>query len=163
MQRVGLDLTLFESTWILSAIDYYSRFVWKINWLMPHVEGILPKGPYLPCVSMAGRALMAEYHRCVKIIKLPLVVTCDLVCGARFESHILDSWVRPANLMRLSNSQSRPATRDSGPPNASVTSHSQAPYGLFPGCSQAVLNKNRTSTHGSRAAPYEFCLLVRGP
>ena len=26
-------------------------------------EGILPKGPYLPCVSMAGRALLAGYHR----------------------------------------------------------------------------------------------------
>ena len=25
--------------------------------------GILPKGPYLPCISMAGRALMAGYHR----------------------------------------------------------------------------------------------------
>ena len=27
------------------------------------VEGILPKWPYLPCVSMAGRALLAGYHR----------------------------------------------------------------------------------------------------
>ena len=36
---------------------------------------------------------------------------------------------------------------------ASVTSHSRAPYGLFPGCSQAVLNKNRTSTHGARTGP----------
>ena len=26
-------------------------------------EGILPKGPYLPCVSMAGRAILAGYHR----------------------------------------------------------------------------------------------------
>ena len=31
------------------------------------------------------------------------------------------------------------------------------------GCSRAVLNKNRTSTHRPRAAPYEFCLPVRGP
>ena len=29
----------------------------------PHIEGILPKGPYLPCVSMAGRALLAGYSR----------------------------------------------------------------------------------------------------
>ena len=29
-----------------------------------HIEGILPKGPYLPCVSMAGRALLAGYPRC---------------------------------------------------------------------------------------------------
>ena len=26
------------------------------------MEGILPKGPYLPWVSMAGRALLAGYH-----------------------------------------------------------------------------------------------------
>ena len=29
-------------------------------------EGILPKGPYLPCVSMAGRDLLAGYPRFVK-------------------------------------------------------------------------------------------------
>ena len=28
-----------------------------------YIEGILPKGSYLPCVSMAGRALLAGYHR----------------------------------------------------------------------------------------------------
>ena len=28
-----------------------------------HIEGILPKGPYLPCISMAGRALLAGYHQ----------------------------------------------------------------------------------------------------
>ena len=37
--------------------------------------------------------------------------------------------------------------------NTPVTSHSRAPYGLFPGCSRAVLNKNRTSTHGARTGP----------
>ena len=30
---------------------------------MPHIEGVLPKGPYLPCVSMAGRARLAGYPR----------------------------------------------------------------------------------------------------
>ena len=31
---------------------------------IPHnMEGILPKGPYLPCVSMVGRALLAGYPR----------------------------------------------------------------------------------------------------
>ena len=29
----------------------------------PYYEGILPKGSYLPCVSMVGRALLAGYHR----------------------------------------------------------------------------------------------------
>ena len=27
------------------------------------IEGILPRGPYLPCVSMVGRALLARYPR----------------------------------------------------------------------------------------------------
>ena len=35
----------------------------KVSWI--YLEGILPKGPYLPCVSMAGRALLAGYHRSV--------------------------------------------------------------------------------------------------
>ena len=44
--------------------------VWIIGWRGWHgrchlskyyFEGILPKGPYLPCVSMAGRALLAGY------------------------------------------------------------------------------------------------------
>ena len=30
-----------------------------------HLKGILPKRPYLPCVSMAGRALLAGYHRSI--------------------------------------------------------------------------------------------------
>ena len=34
-------------------------------------DGILPKGPYLPCVSMAGRALLAGYHRIEANTKWP--------------------------------------------------------------------------------------------
>ena len=33
-----------------------------------YIEGILPKGPYLPCVSMASRALLAGYHRYVMTV-----------------------------------------------------------------------------------------------
>ena len=33
------------------------------GWSAPYIEGILPKGPYLPCVSIAGRSLLAGYHR----------------------------------------------------------------------------------------------------
>ena len=29
--------------------------------LVLHIKGILPKGPYLPCISMAGRALLVGY------------------------------------------------------------------------------------------------------
>ena len=35
-----------------------------------HVEGILPKGPYLPCVSMGGGALLAGSPRCVIQLRL---------------------------------------------------------------------------------------------
>ena len=40
----------------------------RISWAKwtvgrPYIEGILPKGPYLPCVSMAGRALLVGYPR----------------------------------------------------------------------------------------------------
>ena len=31
--------------------------------LCQYFEGLLPKGPYLPCLSMASRALLAGYHR----------------------------------------------------------------------------------------------------
>ena len=30
---------------------------------LQYIEGILPKGPYLPCASMVGRALVAGYPR----------------------------------------------------------------------------------------------------
>ena len=32
------------------------------------LDGILPKGPYLPCLRMADRALLAGYHQCVGIL-----------------------------------------------------------------------------------------------
>ena len=34
------------------------------------IEGILPKGPYPPCLRMADRALLAGYPRCVDITKV---------------------------------------------------------------------------------------------
>ena len=35
--------------------------------LSSFIEGILPKGPYLPCVSMAGRVLLAGYPRHITV------------------------------------------------------------------------------------------------
>ena len=34
-------------------------------WTKHKFEGTLPKGPYLPCVNMAGKAVLAGYHRIV--------------------------------------------------------------------------------------------------
>ena len=61
---INLDL---ENTqiWcgITRGLELYSS-LWHC-WCEPHVEGILPKGPYLPCVSMASRVLLAGYPRCM--------------------------------------------------------------------------------------------------
>ena len=35
-----------------------TRILWR-----QYIVGILPKGPYLPCVNMTGRAPLAGYHR----------------------------------------------------------------------------------------------------
>ena len=43
---------------------------------------------------------------------------------------------------------------------APVTSHSRAPNGLFPGCFELKSYVHSRGPHGSRAAPYEFCLPV---
>ena len=47
-----------------SRICYCSlQYPWSKLRIKIYIKGILPKGPYLPCVSMAGRALLAGYHR----------------------------------------------------------------------------------------------------
>ena len=44
-----------------------------------HFEDILPKGPYLPCVSMAGRALLAGYPWFVIMPTLPSLEAPEVV------------------------------------------------------------------------------------
>ena len=43
-------------------IDFAMLVIMSQLW-RSHIKGNLPKGPYLPCVSMAGRALLARYPR----------------------------------------------------------------------------------------------------
>ena len=48
------------------------------------IEGILPKGPYLPCVSMAGGALLAGYpgYMLAYVMSLAVIQTnCDPFFG----------------------------------------------------------------------------------
>ena len=41
-----------------------SQILWNAcHFAKAYIEGILSKGPYLPCVSLAGRALLAGYPR----------------------------------------------------------------------------------------------------
>ena len=68
----------------LCHITYCSLWQW-------HFEGILPKGPYLPCVSMAGRALLAGY---------PQLMGVRWVCSVHhlLTHHSPDSKVHGAHL-----------------------------------------------------------------
>ena len=52
---------MYLQSWI------YSMFLIMLLQVMSRC--ILPKGPYLPCVSMAGRARLAGYHRCMTLVK----------------------------------------------------------------------------------------------
>ena len=47
----------------LSGDSSVSTAAWKI--LINQVDGILPKGPYPPCLRMADRALLAGYPQSV--------------------------------------------------------------------------------------------------
>ena len=51
-------LRIYANTYVSTSSQFYL-----------HIEGILPKGPYLPSVSMAGRALLAGYPRYMMCIR----------------------------------------------------------------------------------------------
>ena len=59
-----------NNIWCVAACGYGSLEKWQqIQRCSFDIEGILPKGPYLPCVSMAGRAILAGYHRYTWIMR----------------------------------------------------------------------------------------------
>ena len=66
-----------QSTWIRQWLGATRQHV--VTWAIVspdircHIEGILPKGPYLPCVSMAGRALSVGYPR-YHVTKPPIII-----------------------------------------------------------------------------------------
>ena len=53
-----------------------------------HIEGILPKGPYLLCVSMAGRTLLAGYHRYLDCMWVAFVAGNLLFIKIRYTNYI---------------------------------------------------------------------------
>ena len=76
----------WRTVYVLTSGSFWCLFLWvvqqttreintkiKLEWahkqfiMRVHIKGILQKGPYLPCISMAGRALLAGYHRCINI------------------------------------------------------------------------------------------------
>ena len=61
--------------------------------IFKYSEGILPKGPYLPCVSMAVRALLAGYHRYVINVSLQSFQICFHSCTCPWSFEIRDDLI----------------------------------------------------------------------
>ena len=89
--RAHYDVTVmasFHGT-SFSQMEMYDIMMWirslisNINF-SADIEGILPKGPYPPCLRMADRALLARYHWYVTIDKTICEITTlqKLVWGA---------------------------------------------------------------------------------
>ena len=71
-------------SWII-AFGIVAATVFAGSWYLGirHIDGILPKGPYLPCLRMKDRALLAGYHRyCVL-----LVICCRFYCSTAWTVH----------------------------------------------------------------------------
>ena len=57
------DMSQFHMLILLHL--FYSKIINRQINLKDHIEGILPKGPYPPCLRMADRALLAGYPQCL--------------------------------------------------------------------------------------------------
>ena len=58
----------------IAVVTQYCQQLSNQCFIKAYIEGILPKGPYLPCVSMAGRALLAGYPRHVNHYNISKVI-----------------------------------------------------------------------------------------
>ena len=59
-----LDLTTFRTRRTPESTNFYVSAGHPLFNCTTFVEGILPKGPYPPCLRMADRALLAGDPRC---------------------------------------------------------------------------------------------------
>ena len=62
IQENAFETGVWEMAAILSRPQFVNWIYWK-----PYDDGILPKGPYPPCLRMADRALLAGYPRWVYV------------------------------------------------------------------------------------------------
>ena len=78
---------------VLAPLD--ARSGWAIcwhndDWAWTYIDGILPKGPYPPCLRMADRALLAGYPRYTEfgtwIVKMNKLVSFNFITISRFNS-----------------------------------------------------------------------------
>ena len=68
-----------------------------------HIEGILPKGPYLTCVSMAGRALLTGYHRHQNTITRRPIFRLSVCLGLAFSQTLEHKTVLLSNHIMTSS------------------------------------------------------------
>ena len=61
------QLSLFEMPYCVKWQLDCNKNV-EVSSYNPHDEGILPKGPYPPCLSMADRTLLAGYPRWIMVV-----------------------------------------------------------------------------------------------
>ena len=90
----------FQSDWAMEmdVMDkkYFMGFESKRSFAKLYFEGILPKGPYPPCLRMADRALLAGYHRFVE----DLFFSCQFVlkfCIPHTTHALLKIWIQLGN------------------------------------------------------------------
>ena len=63
-QNIAKPLLKLWLGWIITSCGIS---LCNYAFMCDELESILPKGPYLPCVSMAGRALLAGYPRTMPV------------------------------------------------------------------------------------------------
>ena len=75
MDYMNLASSLYQgvSDWHLHATEYTCMFSASRLLIVMYlsVEGILPKGPYLPCLRMADRAILVGYPRYLSNVAKP--------------------------------------------------------------------------------------------
>ena len=60
-ETTDTDAMIFQN--IFCRAEQCTTYRPRVVFARFQIDGILTKGPYLPCVSMVGRALLARYHR----------------------------------------------------------------------------------------------------
>ena len=84
----------------------WRQLLWKCNFpimycllsmydSISYVDGILPKGPYPPCLRMADRALLAGYPRCIVCtLYIPRYITASLLSTYVYISQYHPCYIR---------------------------------------------------------------------
>ena len=106
--RVLPEWLLYESRGKLVVLYWDCNVFWFLNRSSCIIEGILPEGPYPPCLRMADRALLAGYPRFMVTVST-LLVTGKGNPPAIAESHRKGRLMRSFSPNKLSNK--RPSCR----------------------------------------------------